>query len=1103
MLGGFLMSINREQIEKFWEEKSPSSKSNLNELIRNNSITPFIGAGMSIPYGLPSWTTFLNQLIDNLVSADKKKICKKLLREGKYLEAASEIDCDLNNSVSLKVSTTYSNPKINQSLENYIAILKSKGITNFVTTNYDEIIELLDKKTNDPHLRCYLPEGGDISMTYQEAGRAGLPRLLKLHGTCSNLKSIVLTKQQYNRCYGKKSVMNSILKDLWKNNTLLFLGCSLHKDPLIEHLYSLAGKNSDVFHYAILEYPSDEKQLKHRDQWLTKLHIKPIWFPTKAFDSINIILSMICSNNNATNEIIAESSLCDKGIDRISFEYLDPIAHKAFTQQKEKKLFEAILYQANPSIKTNLNTLSAHLRSSSGTMLVKGFPGTGKSTLLSLLYLVTRQQAQDMHKDELHFLIDIHHYDTLNSKRAKSLLCTHLREAQTYFAKSNKIILFVDGINYYKRMHNQLEDILLSKIEEWRNNPIIKDKLSIVFAVGKMDDEISNFRPFLHNSPVLPSHIDYQIELNYLNSNKYGMMIRKLAELNGILPPKGDKRNSFIDRFSTYWKKVSGSFSEFRTAYFLINAYETHYRDRLFDLPVGELFYRYYSKEFKGTQLSVKNAALKIAHFMLSVEFKASSPSVPHYVYKSPTVRDFFLAYHYVKAIESKNLDELNLFNLIFTLRINRYVVSLINRTSKFECSIVDKCISLYDQLSLPQKNQIVYLLGRVESNCAKDKATGFLLEQFKNEKDHVSNYNSDQEMMIFRSIGISLLYLDNTDVLDDFLILLIYNPRMSRVNRNFHVQYYDKNKSRLDEELHISNNDCCSSGQLLDLYHHLRTSVHSLEPLRYVSIVTMLNIVVYNHYLNNVGKHSDFNPENFDELLEELCNDTNIRNTVVKNYIRDVRDYIASPNVYADIVDDVYGLKDIVRKGWTKRERQVKNPENVPSHCWSACMLAEMYLTKDLQDCSFASNEEKTKYSSYYDKGHILELLLIHDLAETYIGDITPDAKSYEKKGEQEVAIFKQMRVLSSFPKLGSFKNLGDLGEEYLEGKTFNAQIANDFDQLDALVQVYVYRDRFPVETRVKVKDEWIKYVDEKLKTTLGRNVFAFVQEFLLNYGY
>ena len=67
----------------------------------------------------------------------------------------------------------------------------------------------------------------------------------------------------------------------------------------------------------------------------------------------------------------------------------------------------------------------------------------------------------------------------------------------------------------------------------------------------------------------------------------------------------------------------------------------------------------------------------------------------------------------------------------------------------------------------------------------------------------------------------------------------------------------------------------------------------------------------------------------------------------------------------------------------------------------------------------------------------------------------------------------------------------------------TFNAQIANDFDQLDALVQVYVYRDRFPVETRVKVKDEWIKYVDDKLKTTLGRNVFAFVQEFLLNYGY
>ena len=523
----------------------------------------------------------------------------------------------------------------------------------------------------------------------------------------------------------------------------------------------------------------------------------------------------------------------------------------------------------------------------------------------------------------------------------------------------------------------------------------------------------------------------------------------------------------------------------------------------MFTTPVGELFYNYFAKTFNGTPLNIKEASRKIAHFMLDTNNEISTPSIPHYVYKSPTIRDFFLAFHYVDSIKEGNLEELRIYNLIFTLRINRYVVSLMKMTNRDESEVVEKCVELYQHLSLPQKNQIVYLLGRVESTAASKKACAFLCEQYKDERARLISYTSDEEMMLFRSIGISLLYLNCTDFLDDFLTLIIYNERMSKVNRNFHVQYYDQKKSKLEDELHIKNSDCCSSSQLLELYHHLRTSSHSSEPLRYISIVTMLNIVVYNHYINNMGKHFDYNPEDFEDTLSELCNDTSIGNTVVRQYIRDVKEYITSPNVYSKIVNDVYCLKDIVRKGWTKRERQVENPENVPSHCWSACMLAEMFLSKDLQECPFASDEEKANHYEEYNKGHILELLLIHDLAETYIGDVTPDSTSYDSKSERELSVFNRLRVLSSFPNLGSFQGIGKLGDEFIAGSTFNAQIANDFDQLDALVQVYVYRNRFPIATCEKVKNEWIKYVDGKLKTTLGRNLFSFIQDALFNYDY
>ena len=574
------MSTKRKHIEQFWKKYSPNSKSHLDELVNNNAITPFIGAGMSIAYGLPSWTSFLQDLIEKQVSNDNRSKFKKLLKEGKYLEVASEIDFEMNHGASFVVSETFSKPKLNDKIPNYIGILNSKGINSFVTTNYDEVIETLYDQLDAPFLHRYLPNSGDIDMSYQEAGRRGNARLLKLHGTHSNLSSIVLTKQQYDKCYGKKSPINAILQDLWISSTLLFLGCSLYKDPLVENLYKIAGQECDIFHYAILEYPANNKRLREQEQWLTKLHIKPIWYPPTEYDSITTILSMLCGHKDTIKETLITSSGI---IDDISHEYLDPIAQKAFAISQHRFIFDTILQQATLSTKPTLKDLSLKLRTSNYTLAIKGYPGTGKSTLLSLLYLYAKKQstAKDKHRDELFFLIDLHHYDTFKISKARTLLSSHLKEVRNQFGNYKKIILFVDGINEYSRIHNQLQETLLNTIVKWLKDTSIKNKISIAFSIGKLDEDISNLGPFVRNNLTIPCSIKYEINLNYLESEKYDSMIRQLAKFRKVFPKQTpeQERNIFLNNFSTYWKKVSGSYSDFRTAYFLINNFADNYRN--------------------------------------------------------------------------------------------------------------------------------------------------------------------------------------------------------------------------------------------------------------------------------------------------------------------------------------------------------------------------------------------------------------------------------------------------------------------------------------------------------------------------------------------
>ena len=83
--------------------------------------------------------------------------------------------------------------------------------------------------------------------------------------------------------------------------------------------------------------------------------------------------------------------------------------------------------------------------------------------------------------------------------------------------------------------------------------------------------------------------------------------------------------------------------------------------------------------------------------------------------------------------------------------------------------------------------------------------------------------------------------------------------------------------------------------------------------------------------------------------------------------------------------------LKSLPRTGWLRAG--IENPESVAAHSWGVAWLCMILCPDDLN------------------KLKVLEMAIIHDLAEVRIGDITPyDGIEVAEKHEMESAAFVQM---------------------------------------------------------------------------------------------
>ena len=156
--------------------------------------------------------------------------------------------------------------------------------------------------------------------------------------------------------------------------------------------------------------------------------------------------------------------------------------------------------------------------------------------------------------------------------------------------------------------------------------------------------------------------------------------------------------------------------------------------------------------------------------------------------------------------------------------------------------------------------------------------------------------------------------------------------------------------------------------------------------------------------------------------------------------------------------------LKNIPRQGWIDK-LDIEKPESVADHSYSMAMMA--MIISDLED---------------YDVEKILKMTLLHDLAESQIGDITPEQMILENKNKIENNAFDQ--ILDKLPRTLKF-HYGKIWKEYQDNTTKESQFVHQIDKLEMALQAKIYQKKNTDMKNIKPFLESAKssITDKKLK--------------------
>jgi putative hydrolase of HD superfamily len=166
-----------------------------------------------------------------------------------------------------------------------------------------------------------------------------------------------------------------------------------------------------------------------------------------------------------------------------------------------------------------------------------------------------------------------------------------------------------------------------------------------------------------------------------------------------------------------------------------------------------------------------------------------------------------------------------------------------------------------------------------------------------------------------------------------------------------------------------------------------------------------------------------------------------------------------------ANLLFEAKMLKEIPRSGY---HFLGSGHESVAEHSFSATFIAFVM----------------TKLETKVDALKLISMCLVHDLAESRIGDLNTVQKNYVNADEAK-ALEDTIKYLPFGP------SITQLIREFNEGRSIEAQLAYDADQLALILELKCLSD-----IGYQPPNDWLPHVLKRLKTDIGHEIALCITE-------
>ncbi|MBH0167607.1 SIR2 family protein [Fictibacillus sp. 7GRE50] len=238
----------------------------LRDAYHDNKVVPFIGAGLSVPFKIPTWGDLIRAITDKYAKDNIEVMLRSVvdwhLESNDYWGAIDEIkkyarlaDQDIQKMIVTLIKRNKEHVK-DDNLHNYSDLAKMKFKLH-LTTNYENLLYEHLKSDEVPIL---LKE-----LDFSTQDMFDEKRICHLHGYTANPGSIVISRSSYEALYSNEKY-GELLKAVTSSKNLLFMGFSFD-DKFVSNLIKDYKQYLNGIHYILLANPTNSRMRELREDY--------------------------------------------------------------------------------------------------------------------------------------------------------------------------------------------------------------------------------------------------------------------------------------------------------------------------------------------------------------------------------------------------------------------------------------------------------------------------------------------------------------------------------------------------------------------------------------------------------------------------------------------------------------------------------------------------------------------------------------------------------------------------------------------------------------------------------------------------------------------